>query len=104
MFSVLMSDLNLHTKKSKLTNFADDTQIHICEESEESLREITKVEADAVISFFEGVKLSNNPDKAALLYNSKGKGKSIEMEVGGKNLKSSKDEKLLGLTVSSDLN
>ena len=32
LFSVLMSDLNLHTKKSKLTNFADDTQIHICEE------------------------------------------------------------------------
>ena len=37
-----MSDLNLHTKDSKLTNFADDTQIHICEENEESLRKVTK--------------------------------------------------------------
>ena len=104
MFSVLMSDLNLHTKDSKLTNFADDTQIHICEENEESLRKVTKQEAESVITFFEGVKLSNNPDKAALIYNSKGKGMSTEMEIGGKILKSSNDEKLLGLQVSSDLN
>ena len=64
-----MSDLNLHTKDSKLTNFADDTQIHVCEENEESLRKVTKQEADSVIAFFEGVNLSNNPDKAALIYN-----------------------------------
>ena len=96
LFLVLMSDLNLHTEKSKITNFADDTQIHICEESEESLRTVTKEEAGSVIAFFEGIKLSNNPDKAALLYNSRGKGKYIELEVGGKILKSSNDEKLLG--------
>ena len=52
LFLVLMSDLNLHTEKSSITNFADDTQIHICEDSEESLRKVTKEEADAVIAFF----------------------------------------------------
>ena len=65
LFLVLMSDLNLHTKKSKLTHFANDTQIHICEDNEENLRRITKEEADSVISFFEGVKFSKQPGQSS---------------------------------------
>ena len=50
------------------------------------------------------MQLKNNPDKAALIYNSKGKEKKIEMEVGGEVLKTAESEKLLGLNVNSDLN
>ena len=50
------------------------------------------------------MKLCNNPDKAALIYNSKGKHKDMSLEVGGEVLKSAKSEKLLGIYISSDLN
>ena len=104
LFLILMSDLNLHVQKGLITNFADDTQLTTIEQSEEEVKKATKIEADKMIKFFEGVQLKNNPDKAALVYNSKGKMKKIEMEVGGETLKTSESEKLLGLTINSDLN
>ena len=92
LFLILMSDLNLHTKGS-LSNYADDTQLIIFEETEEKTRERASEEADAIIKFFQGVKLCNNADKAALIYNSKGKHKDIEIEIGGEILKSKESEK-----------
>ena len=48
--------------------------------------------------------LVNNPDKAALLYNSKKKGQHITIQgVGGETLSSRDSEKLLGMHISSDL-
>ena len=104
LFLILMSDLNLHVKKGSLTNFADDTQLTTVEETEETTRKNTKEEADNIIAFFNSVQLKNNPDKAALIYNSKGKEKKIEMEVGGEVLVTADSEKLLGLHINSDLN
>ena len=104
LFLVLMSDLNLHVKKGLLTNFADDTQLTTIEESEHEAIKSTKEEANSIINFFQAVQLKNNPDKAALIYNSKGKEKIIEMEVGGETLQTAKSEKLLGLRINSDLN
>ena len=97
-----MSDLNLHTKGT-LSNYADDTQLTVFEETEEKTRKIASEEADSIIRFFQGVRLCNNADKAALIYNSKGKHKEIEMNVGGEVLKSKETEKLLGLNISSNL-
>ena len=102
LFLVLMSDLNLHTKGT-LSNYADDTQLTIFEDTEEKTRKRASEEADSIIRFFQGVKLCNNADKAALIYNSKGKHKEIEMNVGGEILKSKETEKLLGLNISSSL-
>jgi len=48
--------------------------------------------------------LKNNPDKAALIYNSKGKEKKVQMTVGGEVLQTVNSEKLLGLNINSDLN
>ena len=104
LFLVLMSDMNLHIDKGTLTNFADDTQLTTIENSEELARKNTKEEADKIISFFESVQLKNNPDKAALIHNSRGKEKKIEMVVGGAKLETSQSEKLLGVTINSDLN
>ena len=84
LFLILMSDLNLHAKKGLLTNFADDTQLTTVEETEEKAIKATKEEADKIIAFFNNVQLKNNPDKAAMIYNSKGKKKKIIMKVGVK--------------------
>jgi hypothetical protein len=45
----------------------------------------------------------NNADKAAVLYNCRGKSEVITVEnVGGENLVSTYSEKLLGLHINSD--
>ena len=103
LFLILMSDLNLHIENGTLTNFADDTQLTTVEDTEEKAINNTKAEADKIISFFNSVQLKNNPDKAALIYNSKGKEKEIEIEVGGEVLQTKDSEKLLGLHINSDL-
>ena len=104
LFLILMADLNLSVQNGILTNFADDTQLTTVEETEEKAKITTKEEADRIIDFFSNVQLKNNPDKAALIYNSKGKEKKVQMEVGGVVLETKTSEKLLGLTVNSDLN
>ena len=48
--------------------------------------------------------LVNNDDKAALLYNSQGKGKTISCNIGEEEITSKKTEKLLGLHIASDFN
>ena len=53
-----------------------------------------------MINFFRSNGLVNNADKAAVIYNGKGKSEAITVEnVGGEDLVSTYSEKLLGLHV-----
>ena len=55
--------------------------------------EITQKEANNIVEFFESNNLVNNADKAAILYNSKGKGKLLLkiLEVKSSNLQTQKN-------------
>ena len=64
LFLILMSDLNLHTDKSSLTNYADDTQSCIISDTQEETIKIAQAESNSVVSFFKGVNLVNNPKKS----------------------------------------
>ena len=65
--------------------------------------ETASIEANSEIDFFSSNGLVNNADKAAVLYNCKGKSEVITVEnVGGENLVSTYSEKLLGLHINSD--
>ena len=103
-----MADLDLWTEHSKLSNFADDTQSLCVAEDKEAVVTKTKRDASNIINFFSANDLVNNPDKACLAYNSKGKGELLTLEdIGGKTLKSlgeNNTEKLLGMQISSDFN
>ena len=56
-----------------------------------------------MIDFFRSNGLVNNADKAAVLYNGKGKSEIITVEnVGGEDLVSTYSEKLLGLHINAD--
>jgi hypothetical protein len=77
LFIILMADLNLWTEDSTLSNFADDTQSIIVSDNRKNLLETASIEANSVISFFNSNGLVNNADKAAVLYNCKGKGEVI---------------------------
>ena len=98
-----MADLDLWTENSTLSNFADDTQSIIVRENRKNLLETATSEANCVIDFFRSNGLVNNADKAAVLYNGKGKSEIITVEnVGGENLVSTYSEKLLGLHINAD--
>ena len=102
LFIILMADLDLWTKDSMITNFADDTQSVIIKDKKEEAVETAKIEANSVIDFFENNNFVNNSDKAAVLYNSGGKSKSITIEgIGGETIASTESEKLLGLHINS---
>ena len=103
LFVVLMAELDLYTQRSTLTNYADDTQSIIIANSKRDMLDIVQAESAKVINFFGGVNLVNNPDKACIIYNSNGKGETMEMNIGGEALVSKEKEKLLGLYISSDL-
>ena len=64
-----MADMDCWTDKSKLQNFADDTQSIIISNNKEEVLDTTSQEANSVIKFFESNSMVNNSDKAALLYN-----------------------------------
>ena len=103
LFIILMADLDLWTSDSILSNFADDTQSVIISEDEESLKLTAKNESQTVVAHFSANNLVNNADKAALLFNNKGKAETITMEIAGEELKSQEHEKLLGIRVASDM-
>ena len=70
-------------------------------DNRKNLLETAAIEANSVINFFNSNGLVNNADKAAVLYNCKGKSEVITIEnVGGENLVSTYSEKLLGLYIN----
>ena len=103
LFIILMADMNLWTNESMLSNFADDTQSIVISDNKENAIKTTKKEANSEIEFFGANHLVNNPEKAALLYNSNGMSAEIILEnIGEENIKSSYSEKLLGIHINSD--
>ena len=97
--------MDLWTDESMLSNFADDTQSIIIGDSKENAIKITEKEANKVIDFFGANHLVNNPEKAAILYNSNGISSEIILEnIGEENIRSSYSEKLLGIHINSDFN
>ena len=98
-----MADMELWTKDSKLSNFADDTQSIIIKDNKEDALETVRVESKKIIDFFASNNFVNNANKAALIYNSKGKGGEISVNIGGEMLSSTYTEKLLGLHINADL-
>ena len=103
LFICLMADMNLWIKDSKLSNFADDTQSIVISDDIESAIEITTNKAKHIGSFFGCNSLVNNTDKAAILYNTKGKGNDITIEnIGKEKISSTAPEKSLGLYLNSD--
>ena len=101
LFIILMADLDLWNTEGVLSQFADDTQSSLMKKTEEELRKTAKEESEAVVSHFKTNNLVNNADKAALLYNNRGKADEITMEIAGEDITSVSSEKLLGLYFSS---
>ena len=94
LFIILVADMDLWIQNSSLSNIADDTQLLVISQNIESALEVTSKEANSIVSYFSCNNLVNNPNKAGLLYNSKGKQGEIAIEnIGGEVVKSTNSEK-----------
>ena len=80
LFIILMADMDLWTENSLLSNVADDTQSIVIHKDKEHTIETSVREVNSVIEFFGSNNLVNNTEKAAVLYNSKGKCSQIILE------------------------
>ena len=69
----------------------------------EHLKSTAENESQAVVAHFSTNNLVNNANKAALLFNNRGKAETITMNIAGEELESKETEKLLGIMVSSDM-
>ena len=104
LFCIMMADLDLYTNQSGLINFADDTQSIVVSDTKEEMIDVVKRESQEIIKFFQGNNLVNNPDKLALIHNSKGKTSTITFDnIGGQEVTSKTSDKLLGVSISSSL-
>ena len=67
LFICLMADLDLWTKESTITNFADDTQSVIIKDGKDEAVDTAKKEANSVIEFFENNNFVNNLETPNML-------------------------------------
>ena len=81
-FICLMADLDLHVSEDcSLSQFADDTQSLCVAKTKEDVINNTQKETSNMIDYFSSNDLCNNTDKAALLYNSEGKGQTKSLKI-----------------------
>ena len=86
LFICMMADMDSYTKE-KLVNFADDTQSLVINDTLKEALDNSTIEANNVINFFSSNNLVINPEKTAVLCNSKGKGiDTIVQNVGGQDI------------------
>ena len=79
-----MADIDLWTKESVLSQYADDTQSLCIAENKENVVQMTTREANNIMEFFSANDLVSNADKTCVIYNTKGKGEVVTLEnVGG---------------------
>lgn len=104
LFLILISDIDEWVEHLKLVGFADDTSGIVCASSVEELKEKTETDVKNVIGFMSSNLLVINPEKTCFILNEKGKEK-LEEEIKVQNdiIQSSKNETLLGMKISANL-
>ena len=102
LFNIYIKDLFYLTDVTDVCNYADDTTFHACDLDVKSL--ITKLEHDAAlaIEWFESNYMKLNQDKCNFLF-SEHKYETMFVRVGETKIWESKQQKLLGILIDSDL-
>ena len=100
LFNIFINDL-LSSCSEDICNFADDNTIHICSNSLEDIILRINSELKNVLGWFVNNGMVANPDKFQVIF--LGIGSSIDVEIGSFTIRSSKEVKLLGVTLDYQL-
>ncbi len=101
LFNVFINDLLLSETESDICNFADDDTIHVCRPTIEGVVNQLKIDLDIVISWFEFNGMVANPAKFQMIF--PGNDINISLKIGPHTITSSKEVKLLGITIDCQL-
>lgn len=105
LFIILVSDMEDWTDYSDLFGFADDTTDSVEGEAVSSVMNLLEEDAENILNFMSANKLVINPGKTTFLLNKPkgGETEPLSIRVGDANVVESQSGKLLGMTISSNL-
>ena len=101
LFNVYTNDLLLSVTESDICNFADDDTLHACRPTIPAVICQLKLDLKFAISWFNLNGLVANPEKFQIIF--PGTDTSISFDIGSCTFTSSKQVKLLGITIDSKL-
>ena len=101
LFNIFINDLLLVLSESDICNFADDNTVHVCHPTLEGVIDRLKRDVTTVINWFDANGMVVNPSKFQLLF--PGIKREISLDFGSCTVSSSKQVKLLGVILDSEL-
>ena len=100
LFNIDLTDLFYECEDSKITNYADDTTPYVCGENIRVVISGLQSLAFRLFKWFESNHMKANPGKSNILLSNK---KTEKVKINDVVLNSSVEEKLLGITLDSEL-
>ena len=101
MLCFIINDLLLLGTVSDICNFADDNTLHVCKPTIESVIHQLKIDLDIVLDWFDSNGMVVNPAKFQVFF--PGIDTNISLNIGPYTVTSSKEVKLLGITIDCKL-
>ena len=104
LFNIFINDIFYAIEASEICNFADDYTIYALSHSLEAM--IAKLEIDIynIPKWFDSNSMVANPSKFQVMFLGFKKGRHLALEINGDVITSSREVKLLGVTLDSQLN
>ena len=106
IFTVYTADLELWVKKSRITNYADDTTSDTAHEELEMVLKVLEGDAAAILAFMASNGLVANTNKTVFMllnHKSKNEGEPVSVLVGNNEVTQEHSTKLLGMQISDKL-
>ena len=104
MFIILISDMELYCPEAQLCGYADDTSVSVEDKSLNKVKQKCESAVQKLLVYMAINKLSCNDDKTHVLVMKHGLlKKTLVFDIGDAKIEESKDEKLLGVWVSNNL-
>ena len=101
LFNIFINDLLLVLSESDICNFADDNTVHVCHPTFEGVVDRLKRDVTTVINWFDANGMVVNPSKFQVIF--PGIEREISLDLGSCTVSSSKQVKLLGVILDSQL-
>ena len=101
LFNIFLSDLFLLISDTDIVNYADDNTPYFCQLDSGLVADSLEISSTKLLAWFSNNRMKANPDKYHFLLTGK---KELALNINQTQIKSSKQQKLLGITFDNKLN
>ena len=102
LHNIYLNDLVMFVNDAQMCNYVDDTTIYVCDTNIESVINMSESDALKIAEWFPNNCMKLNEDKChQIVFGDKDS--NVSLNIGGVNIKESKEEKLLGVIVDKKL-